>query len=301
MSLIFKLPENNGGYCNQLWHLVGYYLLAKDKKLTFILDDSVWIWKNKNGWNDYFNSLAIKKKCKVIQKPIEYDTYERKKLNKFTLSEYREAFKHIMVLNDSLQKQLYDIMNKFNLKPNEFDAIMIRRGSKLFQESNYISTDKYLNKLVEKNTKIIFLQTDDYNCYEELKNIIKNRKLNIQVYTICPEYKRGGQTGYSRELKYIKDNINKSRNIPYIKNFVKNKKSEQEYTPEEMKTHMEEMIVGLEICLFSRYLSTDLQSNITRMLYTRHNNPNNVLTANKTLLPSFNRIVGNPSGYFRYL
>ena len=60
------------------------------------------------------------------------------------------------------------------------------------------------------------------------------------------------------------------------------------------------MIIGLEICLSSRYLSTDLQSNITRMLYTRHNNPNNILVANNSLVPLFERKIYNPARKFEY-
>ena len=301
MSLIFNLPSNDGGYCNQLWHLAGYYLVAEKRKLSFILNDSDWIWKNKNGWDDYFNSLTKKRECKSIKEPIRVETNRSTHdSNQFTLSDYRRAFGKIMILNDSLKSQLNNIMNKFNLKPNNFDAIMIRRGSKLFSESYYIPTEKYLDVLVARNTKQIFLQTDDYNCYEEMKQIIKRRNLDVKLYTICPEYKRGGQTAYYRELKHIEKNVNRSRNIGYIKEFLKNKKSEQEYTPEELKIHMEEMIVGLEICLLSRCLSTDFQSNTTRMLYTRHNNPNNVFTTGREMKPVFNRKIYNPSGYFRY-
>jgi len=295
MSLIFQLPENDGGYCNQLWRFLGNYLVAQKFKKTFILDDSVWIFKNKDGWSDYFNSVLLKRNCKSIEKPI-YKQILLQKLPQFTLSQYRQAFEKIMILNSSLQTKLDNIMKKFNLENNKFDAIMIRRGSKLFEESYLIKIEAFLNKLIEKDTKIIFLQTDDYDCYDELKDIIKKRNLDIKLYTICPEYKRGGTTVYSRELDYIKKNIHKSRNRGYINNFVKKiKKSEQDYTPEEMKIHMEEMIVGLEICLLSRYLSTDLQSNITRMLYTRHNNPNNVLTTCRSLRPKFNIRLRNPA------
>ena len=36
MSLIFQLPENDGGYCNQLWRFLGNYLVAQKFKKTFI-------------------------------------------------------------------------------------------------------------------------------------------------------------------------------------------------------------------------------------------------------------------------
>lgn len=304
MSLIFKLPSNSGGYCNQLWHLIGYYLKAEKDKKTFILDDSVWNWKNKNGWDDYFESLIIKRKVKSIKEPISKNPlfnntgYNREELNIFTLSEYKKGFEEIMKLNKELKEKMIKIMKEKGLKKGEFDAIMIRRGSKLFKESKYITTESYINKLVEKGTKKIFIQTDDYNSYEEVKEIIKRKGLEIELYTICPEYKRGGQTAYKRELNKIKENVEKSNEKEYIKEFVKNKKSEEEYTKEEMRIHMEEMIIGLEICILSRYLSTDLQSNITRMLYTRHEK---VLTVDNTLKPEFNRKMYNPATNFKYI
>jgi hypothetical protein len=44
-----------------------------------------------------------------------------------------------------------------------------------------------------------------------------------------------------------------------------------------MKEHVEEMIVGLEICKLGRYLSTDFQSNVTRFLYVTYPKPEYVL------------------------
>jgi hypothetical protein len=54
------------------------------------------------------------------------------------------------------------------------------------------------------------------------------------------------------------------------------KKSVNIYTSDEMREHVEEMLVGLEICLRSRYLATDYQSNVTRYLVVNHSNFINV-------------------------
>ena len=68
-----------------------------------------------------------------------------------------------------------------------------------------------------------------------------------------------------------------------------------------MKIHMEEIIIGLEICLLSKFLCLDLQSNITRMLFTRHFNKNNVLVCDNSLIPEDNKILINPASKFNYL
>ena len=100
----------------------------------------------------------------------------------------------------------------------------------------------------------------------------------------------------------IKNNLHKSKNKEYIKTFIHNfKKAEDQFNPEEMKIHMEEIIIGLEICLLSKYLSLDLQSNITRMLFTRYYDKNNVLVCDNSLIPEDNKILINPAHNFKYL
>ena len=139
MSFIFKLPYHSGGYCNQLWHLIGYYLYSKKNNLEFILDDSVWPWKNNKGWDDYFNSnFKLLRNVSSLKTPVfknpnwENTGYLRPEINIFTLSEYKNMFKNIMILNESLKNKLNDIMVKFNLEPKNFDSIMIEEVQKCF-------------------------------------------------------------------------------------------------------------------------------------------------------------------------
>ena len=60
-----------------------------------------------------------------------------------------------------------------------------------------------------------------------------------------------------------------------------------------MKEHVEEMVVGLEICKLGRYLSTDYQSNVTRFLYVTHEHPEHVFSADH-LVPPFDVPVKCP-------
>jgi hypothetical protein len=151
---------------------------------------------------------------------------------------------------------------------------MIRRGDKMYGESHYISSEAYVKPLLERGTKSLFVQTDDYNAYLEIKKLAE--PYGVSVYTTCPENKIGCFVfNYSPEV----GSKLSSENDVYLQNIAKHPKQKNvsEYNSEEMKEHVEEMIVGLEICKLGRYLSTDFQSNVTRFLYVTYPKPEYVL------------------------
>ena len=273
MSLILSLPKNDGGFFCQIWKLMSKYLFSKKYNLQLYIDDSNWMFNHKNGWLDYFEkslSLQIINESTVIEGNVYLDVNEHL-LDQFTLNEYKEGFNQIFQLNDLLKEKLEKTLQTFNL--DIFDSIMIRRGDKMYGESHYINTEKYVQKLLEKDTKKIFVQTDDYNAYLEVCDLVKDK--SIEVFTTCPEDKLGCFVfNYSPEVgsTLTKDNDN------YLKNLTKlpKKKSVNMYTSDELREHVEEMLVGLSICLKSRYLATDYQSNVTRYLVVNHNNHMNV-------------------------
>jgi hypothetical protein len=272
MSLIVNLPKNDGGFFCQIWKLMSRYIFSKKYNLKLYINDSNWMFNHKNGWIDYFekNFLEIINESTLLEQPVYLDVDERM-LDQFSLNEYKEAFNEIFILNDSLKQKVIKTLNDFNL--NEYDSIMIRRGDKMYGESHYISTEMYVQKLLEKDTKKIFVQTDDYNAYLEVCDLVKNK--NIEVFTTCPKDKLGCFVfNYSPEVGSTLTKENDS----YLKNLTKmpKKKSVNIYTSDEMREHVEEMLVGLEICLRSRYLATDYQSNVTRYLVVNHSNFINV-------------------------
>jgi hypothetical protein len=272
MSLILSLPKNDGGFFCQVWKLVSHYLLAKQYNLDFYIDDTEWMFKNRTGWHDYFTTLTPFYKNTNMKAPF-HTVVNEQFLDQFTLNQYKNAFTEIFKFTDSITERLENTMKKLSL--DLYDAIMIRRGDKMYGESHYISTEKYVKKLLEKDTKKIFVQTDDYNAYLEVCDLVKDK--NIEVFTTCPEDKLGCFVfNYSPEVgsTLTKDNDN------YLKNLTKipKKKSVNMYNSYEMKEHVEEMLIGLEICLKSRYLATDYQSNVTRYLVVNHNNHINVET-----------------------
>jgi len=264
MSIVFRLPKYDGGFFCQMWKLLSKYLLAKNLNIPFYIEDSEWMYKHTDGWRDYFTSLT--RFDTSIEGPFIFEI-EDKYTDQFTLHEYREAFKDIIQYNDILKERLHNTMNKYNL--NEYDAIMIRRGDKMYGESKYVSTETYVKKLLEKNkiVKKIFVQTDDYNAYKEVCELVKDK--NIEVITTCPEDRLGCFVfNYSPE---VGSTVSTENNEYLMKlTVLPKKKTVHEYNAEEIKEHVEELLIGLQICLQSRYLVTDYQSNVTRYLVVNH-------------------------------
>ena len=270
MSLVVSLSKNDGGFFCQVWQLMSNYLLAKNFNLQFYVNDSQWMFCHTNGWRDYFTSLNILTPSSIIETPIHFNI-DDSFLNQFTLNQYKDTFKEVFQFNDTLKERLQNTMNQYNL--DLYDAIMIRRGDKMYGESDYISTETYVNKLLEKDTKKIFIQTDDYNAYLEVCELVKDK--NIEVITTCPKTKFGCFVfNYAPEIGSTRSELNNE----YLKNIntKRRAKSVNKYNASEMKEHVEEMLIGLQICLNSRYLVTDYQSNVTRYLVVNHPNYINI-------------------------
>ena len=117
-----------------------------------------------------------------------------------------------------------------------------------------------------------------------MKEIIKYNNLDIKLVCICPPWQRGvvTQKNVFTDLKngIVNQYMQNDNNKTYINNWLKtNNKTTEEFSPTEMREHVECAIVGMEICIQSRYLVLDFgSSNISRYLYIRHNNIENVIS-----------------------
>lgn len=292
MSLVFKLQKNNGGFYCQIWKLVSNYLYSKKHNLKFYVDDTEWMFKHNLGWRDYFSSLSLLSE-NSIEHPIQYElNVEDKRLHKFTLNEYMNAFKEVYILNNDMI-ELYN--KKKLLLPENYNAIMIRRGDKMYGESNYIETSSYVNKLLDKNNADIFVQTDDYSAFEEVRNLV-NLHHNNKVLTFCPPEKRGAFV--FNFAPTVGSKVSDLNNKYILDLSAIHQKSVNQYSSNEMKDHVEEMIIGLQLCMNSNYLVTDLQSNVTRFLFCTHSVPSNVITIGNITPPSLNVWVECPAKGF---
>jgi hypothetical protein len=151
----------------------------------------------------------------------------------------------------------------------------------MIQESLYIPSKAYVDILLsKKKVSTIFVQTDDYNAYLEIKEYIQFLNLDIKVFTTCPENKKGVHMfGIN-----LKGSSLSKENDTYIKKQSHSTKPIIEYNNEEIYEHTKEMLIGLEICKNSDYLSLDLQSNVSRYLLLTHQNSNNVLDIQNTYI-----------------
>lgn len=293
MSLVFKLQKNSGGFYCQIWKLMSNYLYAKKNNIQFYIDDSEWMFKHNLGWRDYFSSLTLITEHNV-QHPIysEIDI-EDSRLHQFTLNEYIAALNEVYILNDYMNEK-YDKHKK--ILPEKYNSIMIRRGDKMYGEAKYIETKKYIEKLLEKNNLDIFVQTDDYSAYEEVREYIKLHNENITVLTLCSPEKRGAFVfNYQPTVGSLVSVLNNNYLLGLSS---KNQKSVNSYSPSEMKEHVEEMIIGLQLCTDSEYLATDFQSNVTRFLLCTHSNPSNVIAVGNIIAPSFDVPIMPPGKEF---
>jgi len=316
MSVILDVQFfQQGGLCYSINNLVGNYLLATKNNLDFIYRDTEWLFKHTKGHEDYFNSVEIFKQAKQIKQPVYYIKTSDLELStqKCTVEEYQKAFSFVTSLNESMEVKKQNLMTQFGLVEGEYDAMMIRRGEKIFNESYYIFTNDYLEKLIEKGTRTIFVQTDDYNAFLEVSELVKSHP-EIKVVTTCPSSQKGivnfkqAREGLDN-LFYNKVNpfVQQEDNKAYCEKSVKEiKKSIEEYTPEEKKQHAEEVILGLEICSRSRFLVMDLQSNVSRYLFLKHNNLENIIIVDsknpldiKSVIPTKDTLIQFPIYNFK--
>ena len=294
--------QKNAGFFSEIFFMINYYLIGERYSLPFGINTSNWLFKYNNGWHDYFDSLKeidentnIQIAPQRIPEEIDFFQMEFYKNIDFTLQDYRNAVIHIFKLNNNLHNIYTNTV--LNLKLNDYHSIFIRRGDKMIQESIYIPTYKYIDRLLEKDNtvKTIFIQTDDYNVCLEAFHYINLLKLDIRVVTTCPPSKCGVHM-FNVNTKGSALSI---ENDTYIKNQDKNVKPIIEYNNEEIYDHTVEMWVGLEICKKSRFLELDMQSNVSRYLLLSHDNISSVIDVQNTVL-DFNKPVLCPTIGIKY-
>jgi hypothetical protein len=284
MSLIFRLTNHDGaGFFCQLWKLTSNYLYAKKHQLDFYVDDANWLFRHTQGWRDYFSSLKVLSEHPNVKEPIMEAIHDNNTLmHQFTLQDYMNACTEIYTFTDELN-DIYRM--HLSALPEVYHSIMIRRGDKMCSESQYMETYQYVDTLLERGHHDIFVQTDDYTAYEEVLQYITDKNINIHVITTCPPHKRGAFVSeYPQGTPCSEHELNKSY-LSTISNTPQ--KTVRSYSPIEMKEHVEEMIVGLKICMNSEYLATDFQSNVTRYLLCGHKQPNHVISIYSSLLPEY--------------
>ena len=279
---------------------VNQYLYAIKNNNNLIINSEEWLFKYKLGWEDYFKNININN-SNNIDKQLFCDFNSI--LGNYKLIDYKNILNKIYIYNEKIINLIEQKKKELQLTDNNYSSIFSRRGDKLISESNYIKTYLYLEYLLSINPKcnVIYLQTDDYNCFLELKDYIKDKNLNIIIITLCKEINKGGIiifNGHKRNIIKNK-NFKIKNNIDYIEknmNSYNNLKSIDQFNNDEIYEHTINMIIGIDLVLNSSLVITDYSSNVSRFIKLKHNNSkvvydviskSNYLDFDKYLCPSF--------------
>lgn len=288
--------ESKSGFFSMFFFFVNQYLYANKNNLNLKINNNNWLFKYKLGWEDYFKNVNITHKEINNNESIICDF--NKILGNYKLLDYKNILDKIYIYNANTINLIKKKKEELKINNIDYASIFIRRGDKLIRESNFIDSYLYLEYLlsINPNYKIIYLQTDDYNSYLELKEYIKNKNLNINIITLCKETNKGGMIIFNQHKQII---INKKseikNNIDYFKkniNFYKNFKSVTEMNNEEIFEHTLDMIIGLDIVLNSSLVITEYSSNVSRFIKLKHKNIDNVYDINtKTNIIDLNKFI----------
>lgn len=303
--MIISKLGSNGGFFSELFFMVNHYIHCKKHNRTFRLDTNDWLYKFQEGWTDYFN-------------PIDFDgndTHDETHtmghiylFEHFPLYEYITVLKDIFIFNKKTRQIIDETIRDYFLLSKQikediqkYDAIYIRRGDKLFFETNYISGEKYLELLMQKNPNCqnVYLQTDDYNSFLEIQKYISEKSLNIHLFTRCDPNMRG-IVNYrfllETDVNYFRTSNESREYYKTIQSELKNSKAIESMTPQEKYEHTIDFLTGVEIVLGAEHCVMDKQSNVSRFIWIFNKTPEKVydvknpeenLNLNKTECPGF--------------
>lgn len=253
------------GFFSQFFFTVNHYIYCMKNKINFKLKCDEWTFLYESGWTDYFMPIELQFEN---ESEINAEQGHGYVIENVELREYQQVLPSIYRYNDFIQSKINERMAELGLKDKSYSSISIRRGDKLLCENIVIETDKYIERLLkeEPHCTIIFVHTDDYNCYLDLVSYIKTHDLSIRAITLCSDTLFGFTVG--KEEFYNTDS-NFSENNPYIHKIramnIKNKPVFA-MNKEEIREHMITFLIELDIVLHSKKCVTDYSSNVRRFI-----------------------------------
>jgi hypothetical protein len=276
--LIISNWDNGSGFYSEMGFKLNHYLYCKKYKINFSMQTTPsWPYTLKDGWIDYFEDVKL---TYNIDSNTNTDENEKQIINgcctileQFPLSDYVAIIPEFYKYNDETKKHINKIKEQLDINNKEYGAVYIRRGDKLVDETKYIESKKFADMLINKmpDCKILFVQTDDYNSYIDIKNYIENDlKKGIKVLTTCPADRFGtiAHSGYTDKI--VKNDVDNSSK-DYM-NQIKDKLSKPiaEMNIEERKEHTLELLTGIDICMNAKYVICDFKSNVSRFIKIAH-------------------------------
>lgn len=265
----FFLRKNTLGFFSDAFRLLENYIICKHQGVKLYLNSAEWTFAHTLGWSDYFTTMTEKP-----ESPVPEIAIDREDIRLFTVAEYIQAIQDIFNFQPHLLEKARDLQKDLDL--DKYIAVFIRRGDKLLGESLFIHMQFYAQRALEKNPSTIFVQTDDYRAFLEFKYIIHAINNTIRVITTCPETKFGMfftslDIEKARPAFYLHNNITYkySHNMEYLSTNLPQKPL-VDYTKDEMREHVEEMLVGIIVCQRADFIVLDHMSNVSRFIHFSH-------------------------------
>jgi hypothetical protein len=294
--MITSILAKQAGFYSQLFFLLDHYLFSKSNNCNFIISSNEWIFKYKLGWEDYFINVDITNGNNNFNRRVGH----HEQICNCPISLYKSAIKNVYVYNNLVKEKIELTKTRLSLQEN-YDAIFIRRGDKLYGESDFICTEKYIEVLLNKNPNChtIFLQTDDYNCVLDMQKYMSEKKLNINIISLCNEKNKGGMIIFNCNKDGIEWASKYEKNKNYIASVMDNLRSAtpiDKLNNEEVYQHTLDMLIGIQIVLEANIVICDYSSNVSRFIKIANKNSNNVFHVNnpdkdidwnKTTCPAF--------------
>ena len=248
--------------------LLNHYLYCKKNEINFKIESKDWMFKYNLGWDDYFLPIQLNYNTSLKSKICNHGII----LEDFEIYDYINAIQDVYRYNDSTILEVDKTYEKLGItKDTNYDSIFIRRGDKLIHESKFVSGENYVEYLLRKTTStVIFLQTNDYNAYIEIKSFIKKNKLNIRLLTLCEPHEQGHCISKNNRQTFIQDNKG------YYDNNNDKMSHVLSFSFDHMKKHVLKMICGIELIRNSTICVLDYQSNVSRFIKLFHKTPENV-------------------------
>jgi len=305
--IISCIDTKDAGFFSSFFFMVNHYLYAKINKHSFRLNTENWLFKAENGWTDYFLPIDFDPFTPNTNNETQINEIHNHAaiLANYPMILYRNIIPEIYRLNRTVLDALNDArftfaqfqaesptrMNQKELiaasAAFDYGGLFIRRGDKLIEESVLIPAENYLLYLIElyPNVKTVFVQTDDYNVFLELLAYQeKTPKIqHIRLYTLCKPHLKGGMVITKHYYEYCRSpafetEIQKiciPQNRDYLQQNQENLKAFvpiEMQTPDEIREHTTDMLIGIDFLLKSKVCVTDYLSNVTRFIKFAHPN-----------------------------
>ena len=328
--IISCIDTKDAGFFSSFFFMVNHYLYAKINKHSFRLKTDNWLFKAEKGWEDYFLPIDFDPLQPNINNQTQINEIHNHAaiLANYPMELYRTIIPEIYRLNRTVLDALNDARFTFahfqaesptrtNQKslvtpPAAFDyaGLFIRRGDKLIEESVLVPAENYLLYLIElyPNVQTVFVQTDDYNVFLELLAYQeKNPAIqHIQLYTLCKPHLKGGMVITKEKYEYCRSpafetEIQKiciPQNRDYLREHQENLKAFvpiEMQTPEQVREHTTDMLIGIDFLLKSKVCVTDYLSNVTRFIKFAHPNIDAVYDIHRRTNKLDLRMVGCPA------